>query len=234
MYSNDHIPPHFHAAYGSGEALIEIETLAVYRGSLPRRAMALVLESRQRNIARKLVQNWMLARAGELVEHVDPARVGGDECENAESTRRLSRGKGIGLQLTLSDGSVIDRNVKSLLIGKLFKEIRHDPCLFSRVFAANDLPVAWPNGADLCPDVLIWGRSAPRGGRGATYGIGLDANNFTQHDIAAIIGNICEQGVAYHLPVIRNSSVPTPNAKHPILIRASCYNEFLINAEPHR
>jgi hypothetical protein len=38
------MPPHFHASYGDGEALIEIETLAVYRGELPRRAMALVLE----------------------------------------------------------------------------------------------------------------------------------------------------------------------------------------------
>ena len=44
MFYNDHAPPHFHASYGDREALIEIETLGVYRGDLPRRAMALVLE----------------------------------------------------------------------------------------------------------------------------------------------------------------------------------------------
>ena len=44
MFYNDHLPAHFHAEYGEHEALIEIDTLAVYRGDLPRRALALVLE----------------------------------------------------------------------------------------------------------------------------------------------------------------------------------------------
>jgi hypothetical protein len=34
MFYNDHAPPHFHASYGDREALIEIETLGVYRGDL--------------------------------------------------------------------------------------------------------------------------------------------------------------------------------------------------------
>jgi hypothetical protein len=44
MYYNDHMPPHFHAEYGEHEAIYEIDTLDVTRGSLPRRAHALVLE----------------------------------------------------------------------------------------------------------------------------------------------------------------------------------------------
>ena len=44
MYYNDHLPPHFHAEYGSDEAVYEIDTLNVLRGSLPRRAHALVVE----------------------------------------------------------------------------------------------------------------------------------------------------------------------------------------------
>ena len=44
MYFRDHSPAHFHAEYGEYEALVEIETLAILRGELPRRAMALVLE----------------------------------------------------------------------------------------------------------------------------------------------------------------------------------------------
>ena len=44
IFFNDHEPAHFHAVYGDFEALLEIETLAVYRGKLPQRALALVLE----------------------------------------------------------------------------------------------------------------------------------------------------------------------------------------------
>jgi hypothetical protein len=44
MFFNDHQPAHFHAVYEDDEALIEIETLAILRGSLPRRALAMVLE----------------------------------------------------------------------------------------------------------------------------------------------------------------------------------------------
>jgi len=44
MYFGDHVPPHFHALYAEFEALIAIETFEVVRGTLPSRAMALVLE----------------------------------------------------------------------------------------------------------------------------------------------------------------------------------------------
>ena len=44
MYYDDHGPPHFHAYYGDHAALIEIETLKVIAGSLPKRALAMVLE----------------------------------------------------------------------------------------------------------------------------------------------------------------------------------------------
>jgi hypothetical protein len=47
MYWSDHPPPHFHAEYGEYQALIEIETGAVFAGSLPRRALRLVEEWRQ-------------------------------------------------------------------------------------------------------------------------------------------------------------------------------------------
>lgn len=44
MYWRDHNPAHFHARYGDFEALVRIDTLGVIRGSLPKRALALVLE----------------------------------------------------------------------------------------------------------------------------------------------------------------------------------------------
>jgi hypothetical protein len=43
-YYQDHRPPHFHALYGDEEATVEIATLALLEGALPRRAFALVLE----------------------------------------------------------------------------------------------------------------------------------------------------------------------------------------------
>ena len=43
MYYNDHMPPHFHAEYGEHEAIYEIDTLDIMRGSLPRRAHALAV-----------------------------------------------------------------------------------------------------------------------------------------------------------------------------------------------
>lgn len=71
IYFNDHDPAHFHAAYGEFEALINIETLAVYRGDLPRRALALVLEwaALHRD---ELRQDWELARKGQSLQPIAP------------------------------------------------------------------------------------------------------------------------------------------------------------------
>jgi hypothetical protein len=41
MYYSDHAPPHFHAIYAEHEALIDLNTLDILQGSVPRRALAL-------------------------------------------------------------------------------------------------------------------------------------------------------------------------------------------------
>ena len=61
---------------------------------------------------------------------------------------------GFKLRLTLTDGSTIDRDVSHLLVGPVFDLIRKEPVLFAQVRAEAGT-VVWPNGADLCPDVLI-------------------------------------------------------------------------------
>jgi len=71
MFYNDHLPAHFHAEYGEHEALIEIDTLAVYRGALPRRALALVLEWAALHRA-QLKQDWELAQTGRPPEPIVP------------------------------------------------------------------------------------------------------------------------------------------------------------------
>ena len=44
IYYGDHLPPHFHALYAGDVVKIAIGNLQVIDGSLPKRAMALVLE----------------------------------------------------------------------------------------------------------------------------------------------------------------------------------------------
>lgn len=44
MFFEEHAPPHFHAQYGEHKAAINILTLELEDGKLPRRALNLVLE----------------------------------------------------------------------------------------------------------------------------------------------------------------------------------------------
>ncbi len=69
--------------------------------------------------------------------------------------------EGFRLRLTLTDGSVVERDVSDLLVGPVFEPLRLDASVF-RAVRAEAGTVVWPNGADLCPDVLIWGGAPPR------------------------------------------------------------------------
>jgi hypothetical protein len=71
MYYNDHAPPHFHAEYGSDEAIYEIATLEVLRGHLPRRAHALVVEWATLHCS-ELYDNWERARQAVPLSKVAP------------------------------------------------------------------------------------------------------------------------------------------------------------------
>jgi hypothetical protein len=44
MYYDHHGPPHFHAYYGEYAGVIDIDTLEVRKGGLPRRALSMVTE----------------------------------------------------------------------------------------------------------------------------------------------------------------------------------------------
>jgi Domain of unknown function (DUF4160) len=59
MFWREHTPPHFHALYGEYESLIEIRTLDVIKGSLPRLAQALALEWAALHRA-ELMEDWNL------------------------------------------------------------------------------------------------------------------------------------------------------------------------------
>jgi hypothetical protein len=64
------------------------------------------------------------------------------------------------LSLTLTDGSIVERDVSEYLQGPIFEPIRSDESVFKKVRVEYGT-VVWPNGADLCPDTLIWGGLPP-------------------------------------------------------------------------
>jgi hypothetical protein len=69
--------------------------------------------------------------------------------------------EGFRLRLTLTDGSIVERDITDLLMGPIFETIRKDAVAFRQVTVESGT-VVWPNGADLCPDVLIWGGPPPK------------------------------------------------------------------------
>ncbi len=71
LYYRDHAPPHFHAIYAEHEAEIEIATISVLDGELPRRARNLVKDWAKLH-REQLQRNWELARAGEPLEQIEP------------------------------------------------------------------------------------------------------------------------------------------------------------------
>ena len=74
--------------------------------------------------------------------------------KNAEPLNNFS------LRLTLTDGSIIEREVGPLIHGVVFEAIRSDAREFAKVQVENGALV-WPNGADLCPDMVIWNGLPP-------------------------------------------------------------------------
>lgn len=59
MFFKDHAPPHFHVKYGEFKAMIDINTLSLLDGKLPRRALNLVLDWAELHQA-ELKEDWRL------------------------------------------------------------------------------------------------------------------------------------------------------------------------------
>lgn len=73
MFFDDHQPPHFHAEYGEYEALINIQTLAVFSGKLPPRALGLVMEWALTH-QDELAAEWERARSQQPLFKIDPLK----------------------------------------------------------------------------------------------------------------------------------------------------------------
>ncbi len=67
---------------------------------------------------------------------------------------------GYRVQLTLTGGRTVERDLRPMFVGPIFDDIRNDEARF-REMRVQGGTLVWPNGADLCPDVLIWGGLPP-------------------------------------------------------------------------
>jgi Domain of unknown function (DUF4160) len=71
MFWRDHAPPHFHALYAEHEALIDIRTLELIEGGLPKRALALVLEWASEHRS-ELMEDWQLCASMQMPKKIAP------------------------------------------------------------------------------------------------------------------------------------------------------------------
>lgn len=71
MFFHDHSPPHFHAFYAEHEVLIDINHLSVFAGSLPPRALGLVIEWAALHQP-ELLEDWTRAKGQQPLERIDP------------------------------------------------------------------------------------------------------------------------------------------------------------------
>ena len=71
MFFDDHNPPHFHAVYGDQEALIDIRSLSAFAGTLPPRALGLVVEWANLH-QQELLDDWQRAARRESLVKITP------------------------------------------------------------------------------------------------------------------------------------------------------------------
>ena len=71
MFYDEHSPPHFHAAYGEFNASINILTLDIMEGRLPRRAQELVMDWAELHRT-ELMSDWELCRLHEQPKKIEP------------------------------------------------------------------------------------------------------------------------------------------------------------------
>ncbi len=69
----DHNPPHFHAKYNEYEAIIRIDSLSVIAGSLPPRALGMVMEWAAIH-REEILENWRRAENFEELKKIQPLK----------------------------------------------------------------------------------------------------------------------------------------------------------------
>ncbi len=73
MYWDEHAPPHFHAIYGEFKATIDIRSLTISEGNLPRRASQLVLDWAELH-QKELLDDWDLCQVKQQPKPIEPLK----------------------------------------------------------------------------------------------------------------------------------------------------------------
>lgn len=73
MFYNDHAPPHFHARYAEYQGIIDINTLKILEGDLPRRALGLVLDWAELH-QDELLSDWELCAKRQRPNKIEPLK----------------------------------------------------------------------------------------------------------------------------------------------------------------
>ncbi|MBA2649057.1 MAG: DUF4160 domain-containing protein [Legionella sp.] len=73
MFWNDHAPPHFHARYGEYTGIIDINTLKMLEGNLPRRALSLILDWAELH-QKELLLDWELCMKKQMPNKIEPLK----------------------------------------------------------------------------------------------------------------------------------------------------------------
>ena len=71
MFVVDHNPPHFHAYYAENEVLVNINTLTIFTGKFPPRAVGLVMEWATLH-QDELLDNWSRVQKHQSVKKIGP------------------------------------------------------------------------------------------------------------------------------------------------------------------
>ncbi len=71
MFFNEHAPPHFHVEYAEYRAIINIRTLVLIEGHLPRRALELVQDWAELH-RDELLKDWDLCQQHQQPETIKP------------------------------------------------------------------------------------------------------------------------------------------------------------------
>lgn len=73
MFWEDHAPPHFHARYGDYKGIINIHTLQMIEGNLPRRALSLILDWAELH-QQELLVDWDLCIKKQRPHKIEPLK----------------------------------------------------------------------------------------------------------------------------------------------------------------
>jgi hypothetical protein len=73
MYFNEHAPPHFHVQYADFVATVNIHSLSIADGNLPRRAQELVLDWAELH-QYELLEDWQLCQQKQQPKPIAPLK----------------------------------------------------------------------------------------------------------------------------------------------------------------